>query len=75
MNHYPNHYNNFYPVGFLTGRDIATFGTKGQMFLHCPGTKGQTQNLVTGWDSLSNSRTERGMGQDNHYFFPYDFLS
>ena len=35
-------------LGFPAGRDSATFGTKGQKFLHCPGTKGQAQNLAAG---------------------------
>ena len=27
---------------------MQLFGTKGQKFLHCPGTKGQAQNLAMG---------------------------
>ena len=48
---------------------MQLFGTKGQKFLHCPGTKGQRDKLKirpwdgTGRDSLSKSRTGRGTGQ------------
>ena len=51
-------------LGFPTGRDSLVprdkgtevfslsrdKGTMGQKFLHCPGTKGQPQNLATGRD-------------------------
>ena len=48
---------------------MQLFGTKGQKFLHCPGTKGQRDKLKilprdgTGRDSLSKSGTGRGTGQ------------
>ena len=31
---------------------VQFLGTKGQKFLHCPGTSGQAQNLAPGQDSL-----------------------
>jgi hypothetical protein len=47
---------------------VQLFGTKGQKFLNCFGTKGQAQNLAMGWDgtgrdNLSKSGTGRGKGQ------------
>ena len=48
---------------------MQLFGTKGQKFLHCPGTKwttGKAQNLAKGrdrLDSLSKSGTGRGTGR------------
>ena len=65
-------------LGFPMGRDFIVLGQTGQTSLHCPGTKGQAQNLAmgrpdgTGWDSLSKSGTGRGTAQS--LFFFYDFL-
>ena len=48
---------------------MQLFGTKGQKFLHCPGTKGQRDKLKIlpqdgmGRDSRSKSGTGRGTGQ------------
>jgi hypothetical protein len=48
---------------------VQLFGTKGQKFLHCPGTKGQQDKLKilpwdgTGRDSMSKYGTGRGTGQ------------
>ena len=48
---------------------MQLFGTKGQKFLRCPGTKGQRDKLKilprdrTGRDSQSKSGTGRGTGQ------------
>jgi hypothetical protein len=49
-------------------------GTKGQMFLYCPGTKGQAQNLATGRDcegpSCPGTRDRNGTkGQRTRMFF------
>jgi hypothetical protein len=59
---------------------VQLFGTKGQKFLPCPGTKGQAQNLATGrdFDSLSRPGTSRGIEMKekalkNEVFF-YDIL-
>ena len=49
---------------------MQLFGTKGQKFLPCPGTKGQRDKLKIlpragmGQDSQSKSGTGRGTGQD-----------
>ena len=48
---------------------MQLFGTKGQKFLHCPGTKGQRDKLKIlqrdgpGRDSLSKSGTGHGTGR------------
>jgi hypothetical protein len=48
---------------------MQIFGTKGQKFLHCPGTRGQGDELKilpgdgTGQDSLSKSGIGRETGQ------------
>ena len=55
--------------GFQRDRTVQLFGTKGQKFLCCPGTKGQRDKLKilpqdgTGRDSQSKSGTGRGTGQ------------
>ena len=36
--------------GFQRDGTVQLFGTKGQKFLHCPGTKGQWDNLAMGRD-------------------------
>ena len=42
---------------------MQLFGTKGQKFLHCPGTKGQAKNLAKGQagmrDKMGRSRKGR----------------
>ena len=62
-----------YEVWFPTRQDSAFFGTKGQKFPHCPGTKGQrdklkillragtgrgSQNL--GWDGVGQPKSRMG---------------
>ena len=61
--------------GFQRDGTGQLFGTKGQKFLHCPGTKGHKDKLkILTRDGtiiifLSKSGTGRGTGWDNHYFF------
>ena len=53
-------------LGFPTGRTVQLFGTMGQKFLHCPGTKGQQDKLKilprdgTGRDSQNSGRDGPG---------------
>ena len=44
---------------------MQIFGTKGQKFLHCPGTKGQAKNLAKGRDGLGQPKSETGRDSQN----------
>ena len=61
-----------HPKGFQPNGTVQLFGTKGQKFLHCPGTKGQAQNIATGQDGPGQPvKSQDGMRdglQDAHYF-------
>ena len=46
-------------LGFPMGRTVQLFGTKGQKFFHCPGTKGQRDRLRI----LPRDGTQDKMGQ------------
>ena len=51
-------------IGFLTGRDSATFrdnGTEVPSLSHDKGTTGQAKNLAKGWDGLEQPKF--GMGR------------
>ena len=39
---------------------MQLFGTKGQKFHHCPGTKGQAKNLAKGRDGLGQPKFGTG---------------
>ena len=76
------------PISHLQAQTILSngmglFRTKGQKFLHCPGTKGQQDKLKilpwheTGRYSLSKSGTGHGMGQSLFFFragFDFNFI-
>ena len=45
---------------------MQLFGSKGQKFLHCPGTKGQRNNLAMGRDRPGQARTAcQNLGRDS----------